>query len=654
MIKNEDKEERKEDNNLDNSTNYNKTSDNVSPVANSSNTDSVLRKWLDGEYDLITWLDESTKHPGTDTLSSTPAAIHTDSLPDLIASYESEITHLKNEILELKGEQKSSAEEEYKKIKEDYEQVTKELERLTNENARLRRDLENAEGRIKAIKSRLEEFLAGVPVDQAEILKKAVELDERERAILERESTLAKVGVASDAVLKTGALEEIGIEDRFHAELLEKENEFRRREQELMARIQQLEEEVNQKSIENKLLQDEIKIAKLSAPEAKAEIEEKLKDLKLKERSLLLRDEEIRRLKEQLQEKDEELQKLKSMITYKEEELIRREEDILYREKLLTEERRRFDDAKRDATSIEEHERLKRLEDLKAEIQRKEEELRAKEKFLNAKMEELRLREQGIIEDEIAAREEQRALEMQQQKVKTGNPRLDDLLLGGIPFGSNVLIHGPPFIGKEVMVNQFIAEGLKKGIPAIWILTDKGPNDVREEMKYVMSGYEEYERLGLVRYVDSYSRSMGDTSQDPYVTYIEEPTDHDGIMDAVEKIAKEFKEKHEYYRLAFRSISTLIAYSDINTAFRFLSPFCGRRKRDKAVSLYVVEKGMHSEQEIQMMGSIMDGMIDFKVDQLKTYFAVIGICEVQSRAYIRYTASKSGLTIGSFALEHIR
>ena len=64
----------------------------------------------------------------------------------------------------------------------------------------------------------------------------------------------------------------------------------------------------------------------------------------------------------------------------------------------------------------------------------------------------------------------------------------------------------------------------------------------------------------------------------------------------------------------------MIAYSDPNTAFRFLSPLCGKRKRDKAVSMFTVEKGMHGEQEIQMLGSTMDGMIDFKVDQLKTFF----------------------------------
>lgn len=606
-----------------------------------------IKKWLTDEYNLISWLDESPQASAETTPISEKAEDRGETVEEIIASYEAEIARLKDEICEAKEGQAVI-------FDENREEIRQKVEKLTEENTKLAKELKEASEQLAFLKERLEEALAGLPVDHAEIIRKELELKEKERALEERERRLTEKEAMLENKKAGAAVEETALEDRYHAELLEKESDYRRREQELRTKIEQLEDELKQKNIEIKLLKDELEIAKMSAPDAKKEIEKTIKEIQQKEKSLLLKDEEIRRLREELQEKNEELQKIKSMISYKEEELIRREEDILYREKLLAEERRRFEEAKKNATSIEEHEMVKGLEDLKAEIQRKEEELRAKEKYLNAKMEELRLREQGIIEDEIAAREEQRALEMQQAKVKTGNPRLDDLLLGGIPFGSNVLIHGPPFIGKEVMVNQFIAEGLKKGIPAIWVITDKTPNDIREEMKFVLSGYEEYERLGLVKYVDSYSRSMGDTTVDPYTVYIEEPTDHDKIMNAVEKIAKEYKDKYEYYRLAFRTISTFIAYSDINSAFRFLSPFCGRRKRDKAVSLYVVEKGMHSEQEIQMLGSIMDGMIDFKVDQLRTYFAVIGICEVQSRAYIRYTASKSGLTIGSFALEHIR
>src|SRR5439155_1097782 len=86
----------------------------------------------------------------------------------------------------------------------------------------------------------------------------------------------------------------------------------------------------------------------------------------------------------------------------------------------------------------------------------------------------------------ILLREQDLQLEVKQQKVKTGIPRLDDLMFGGIPFGTNASVYGPAYVGKEVLVNLFMAEGLKKGSPILWVLTDKGPADVRDEMSFVL------------------------------------------------------------------------------------------------------------------------------------------------------------------------
>lgn len=609
-----------------------------------------LRRWLSGEETLLSWLNEGPEsgllvNSDIDIGGGVEPAEDQLALKEKVADYEDELTRLRKEINEMRAKDDI--------VGSDESMTARKLRELSNENTKLLKELGGARELREALKDQFEISLKNLPGDKVSIVQKELELKELERELTSREAIVAeKESMARDKPISTE--DGIDLEERFHAELRGKDLESQRREQELLTKIEVLEQDLKQKVMDDELHENELRIARMTGPEAQKEILERTKNLALKERSIMLKDAEIEKLRIANREKDDELSKIKSVVSYKEEEILRRDEDLFYREKVLSEERRRYDEMNKQLSGLDEVELKKRLEDLKMDIQRKEEEIRAKEKYLNAKMEELRRREQGIIEDEISAREQDRALEVQQAKVKTGNDRLDDLLLGGIPFGSNILVHGPPFVGKEVMMNQFMAEGLKKGLPVLWVLTDKTPHDIREEMNYVLSGYEEYEKLGLVKYIDSYSRSMGATTDDPFTTYIDEPTDHDSIMENVERTVKEFKEKHENYRLAFRSISTLIAYSDPNTAFRFLSPFCGRRKRDKAVALFTVEKGVHGEQEIQMLGSIMDGMIDFKVDQLRTFFAVSGISDVQSRSYIRYTSSKHGLTIGSFALEHIR
>ena len=558
---------------------------------------------------------------------------------------ESEFDHLKKSSVAVMKYVKTQKEEEGPEAKR----------RLVEEKEARRMqeiELEKANNLVERMKAELGGKIAELPKNARALKEVEVQLAEREETLAAKEKELQ----ALEENRRTGAtrVSDAELERRLKAELAEKEREYLDREAEMKRQVIDLEGEVERLKIEAKLKAEAMELIGRDGEDVNAEFTEKARELQLKERDLILKEGEMERLREEMAVQQDEVSKIKEPLAYKEDELLRREEDLIYREKLLEQDKKRVASARNQAGSVEEAKLKERLETLKAEISRKEEEVRAKETYLNAKMEELRMREQGLIEEDIEAREEDRALEFKQEKVKTGTPRLDDLLLGGIPFGSNVSVYGPPFIGKEVLINAFVGEGLKKGVPAIWVTTDKTPDDIRDEMQYVVPGYEEYESLGLVHYVDAYSKGMGAATDDAFATYVDDPTDQAAILEAVDRVAAEVMKDHKTYRLAFRTISTLMAYLDPATTFRFLQPFAGRRKRDKAVSLYVIEKGMHGEQDIQMLGSLMDGMVDFKVEQLKTYLSVKGISDAQSRAWIQYMYSKQGLSIGSFTLDHIR
>ena len=423
---------------------------------------------------------------------------------------------------------------------------------------------------------------------------------------------------------------------------------------ELEREMVKIEADVEQKRIAEALNNEKLELIELGADGTEQFFDERMRDLQNWKEERITLERENQRLRVQLDDRNDELNRLRSLLRYKEEELVRREEDLIYRERVIAEEQKRFASEKAEVTGMDELKLKKRLEDLKAEVHAKEQDIIKKERYLNSKMEELRRRELGMIEEEIDIREEDRASEVGLNKAHTGNQRLNDLLLGGYPFGSSIMVYGPSFVGKEVLVNQFMAEGLIKGVPTLWVLTDKTPADIRGEMSFIVSGYEEYEKLGLVRYVDAYSHTVDDPADDPYTTYLKSPDDLDAMMAAVNKIAEEFRSKYEYYRLGFRSLSTLIAYSNINAAFRFLNPFVGRRKKERSVSMFLLEKGMQEQQEIQMLGMIMDGMLDFTVDQQRNFFSVKGISDVQTRNDVRYTWTDRGLNIGSFTLDHIK
>jgi KaiC/GvpD/RAD55 family RecA-like ATPase len=527
-----------------------------------------------------------------------------------------------------------------------------EMKKRLEQGEKARETLEGQVAEMRSVndtlKKQIESGFAKMKPDQRDVKKREAEVAEREALLRAKEERLAT------ARPEEGGAPNEELKRRLEEELREMEQDYLAKEEQFKKRIIGLEGEVSKYKIDNKVRLEAQAFEGKSKTEIGGALNRKEADILQRERTILLREQELQRLQEDLQVKDDEIRKVKEPLAYKEEELLRREEDLLYREKVIQAERRKVEEAKAQGASTEELDMKARLEELKGQINQKEEEVRTKEKYLQQKMEELRMREQGLISEDIEAREQELQIEVKQQKVKTGIPRLDDLMFGGIPFGINASVYGPAYVGKEVLVNLFMAEGLKKGSPVLWVLTDKSPADIRDEMAFVLPGYEEYEKLGLVRYIDAYSKSMGAEATDPNTTYIDEATDHQAILKAVETMAAEWKKKYPTYRLGFRSVSTLIAYLDPTTTFKFLQPFVGRRKRDKAVAFYVIEKGMHEEQEIQMLGSLMDGSIEFKVEQLKSFLSIKGICDVQSRGWIRYTYTKSSVSVGSFSLDHIK
>ncbi len=666
-----------------------------------------LKKWLSGEDDAFhRWLHEETVLE--------PAAPSSELLEELeekkrmLKEKDKEIERLNEKIKELKDEIEGLGNilrEELKqyvtdgfdpsKIIEEREELNVKLKKKEREIARLKREVEKlkkgsvalikyvreqqkkmkGEG-IREIKAKLEaaeqsrkwlqlqlkakeqEIAAlkeKMPEDEKAAKEKELELIEKEAELKAKEEELNILQEKITQISAQASEERIEqLRNQFEAELNAKEAEFAKKEEEYLEKLREMETEIEKLKAQAsaEFLEEAEKWKDL--PEAKKKLIERERELLAKEKEIEIREKEIEKLKEQLKFKEDELEKLREPLKFKEDELLRREEDLRHREEVLKAELRKLQQAQQEVGTIEQQEMKRRLEDLEREIARKEEELKVREQYIRAKMEEIRQMEQGLVEKEIEAREEEIKLELKQEKIKTGTPRLDDLLYGGFPIGSNILLYGPAFVGKEVMINAFIAEGLKKGIPGIWVLTDKSVAQIREEMLFVLPTYEEYETMGLVKYVDAYSRSMGEAGNEENTIYIEETTDTDAILKAVDDITREFKKKHPYYRLAFVSVSTLIAYLDPGTTFKFLQPFVGKRKRDRAVSLYAIEKGMHSETDISMLGHLMDGTIEFKVENLRNFLAVRGICDVQSRAWIRYTFSKSGVDMGSFSLDKIR
>lgn len=573
----------------------------------------ALEAWLSGEEDSFSeWLGEESFEEEKEELEE-----------------EKEELEEKEKDLKSQMEEISTLRQEFKSKIEGIESGDFEPQEIVEENAELKEDIDELESRMEELQE-----------EKQELEDEIDEIKQGSVAMLKYLKTKKKEGEeVPDAVMQEGTGG-----GEIDEELKEELEELREENQELKDRIDEI------KSGED--------ISEMADSDIKEELKEKDKELKGKEREVKKKEDKIQELENELGMKKDELENLHEKLEYKDEELNKREEDLRHREKKIQKQKKELEQQKQELGDMSEKERQRRLEELEKKIEKKEQELKAKEDYINQKEKELRAKEEDLIDEELEERENEILQEVEQEKAKTGTGRLDDLMLGGIPLGSNVSIYGPPHVGKEIMVNSFMAEGVEKGVPIIWVVTDKTIEDIREDMKFILPTYEEYEKRGLVYYVDAYSVSMGEVVEEEkkkdYVTYIEEQSDVKAITQAVDEFANELAKDNRYYRMAFMSVSTIIAYLDTETTFRQLQPFAGRRKRQKAVSLYTLEKGMHSEQDISMLGHMMTGEIEFKVDQMQNYLRVQGLGDVQTRDWVEYTSSKTGITMGSFSLDTIR
>ena len=234
---------------------------------------------------------------------------------------------------------------------------------------------------------------------------------------------------------------------------------------------------------------------------------------------------------------------------------------------------------------------------------------------------------------------------------KTGIVRLDELLKGGIPLKSNVLVYAPPFIGKDIILKRFALSGIHEGDDVIFVLTDKSFKDMSEEMKKLDEKYSSYEAEGRIRYIDVYSTSVELHEKGEWVTFVDSPINRERIASSIIQF---IKKKGKSYRLVFDSLSTLIVYSDAKAVFRFLQVLSGMCKRSNVTSMFSMTRGMHEEIEVQTIKHLMDGVIEMKEEGARFQLRVQGCGEVISRHWIDYLLEEDEIRLtGAFRMGRV-
>jgi KaiC/GvpD/RAD55 family RecA-like ATPase len=224
-------------------------------------------------------------------------------------------------------------------------------------------------------------------------------------------------------------------------------------------------------------------------------------------------------------------------------------------------------------------------------------------------------------------------------RVSIGVPRLDDLLLGGLPPKGHALLVGPPFTGKETLLYQFVGEGLRRGEPVVLVAANRPPTEVKDAIRTVIPEFPERERAGQVIWVDA---SQPNAEPTELLTRL--------VQASIQAEAK----SPAAFRVAVLGAAHMFRGLEEGPGAVFFQNFVGILKPRQALALYVVDSGLLPEPLLSAIKSRADGVIEFKEERGRSFLSVVGFGEVETRDWVGYRATPDGLVIGSFTLERIR
>ncbi len=240
------------------------------------------------------------------------------------------------------------------------------------------------------------------------------------------------------------------------------------------------------------------------------------------------------------------------------------------------------------------------------------------------------------------------------KRCPTGIRELDELLGGGLPPG-DILLIGPPGCGKTTFCTQFIAEGLRRDEPCIYVTVDNSPNYIRKHLKLRGIDPHYYERKNLLRIIDCYSFKIRgwfpEKVTEKYV--VSNPADMNELLDKIEKARAEIGPGG---RGVIDSLSTLILAAmhhedeKYSFAFTLLDLTNARVKELETSAIIVLVKGLHDPKVEARAKYICEGVIEMivmeKGNTLERYMRVPIMKFTHHRTeLLKYRITEKGIEI---------
>jgi|APHM01.1.fsa_nt_gi RecA-superfamily ATPases implicated in signal transduction len=196
--------------------------------------------------------------------------------------------------------------------------------------------------------------------------------------------------------------------------------------------------------------------------------------------------------------------------------------------------------------------------------------------------------------------------------------------------GTNVLVSGPPLIGKYDLMLQTLARGTDRDEASVIVATRDDEEAVIDDYERVASGFDR-SRLGIVECISGQRGGATEHEGETLVRRASSPADLTGLgIGASELMSDLHDDGAAGIRLGVDSLSTLLLYTEFDRLARFLHVLSGRVDRAGGIGLFVINPGTIDAAQFDQLKTLFDGLVELRERNERREIRVRGLPGVEN------------------------